>query len=107
MAIDTPDSKKPPSGEKPKVIFIPTIEFFRKRYAAGTGDTDQRDLGVFKSYETKERFRQLQAELLWVKDGLVDEVVCDKVVGKTRKSRYQSYQNWARLMMLWAVSAKS
>lgn len=107
MAFDNPDSKETSEGRKPKVVFIPTIEFFRKRYAAGTGDTDQRDLGVFKSYETKERFRQLQSELQWVKEDLVDSAVCDKVIGKTRRSRYQSYQNWGRLMLLWAISARS
>ena len=88
------------------VMLVPTLEFYERSYAKSCDGNDQKALLTFKNYESKEKLRRLQAELQWVKESRVSEVVCDRVIGKKRKSRHQSYEHWAKLMLLWIVSKR-
>lgn len=97
------DSEGP--GEK-GVSFLPTLEYFQKTYGISMEGSDQKAVGVFKSYESQEKLRRLQNELSWIKDGKVSASACDRVVGKKRRAKYTSYQRWAQLMLLWLVQAR-
>ena len=106
----TPSSDKPPIGEENSdtgtVTLIPTLEDYQKRYAS-TIEEDKKAVVVFKTYESQEKVRRLQTELAWIKEGKVKESTCNRVIGKKRKGKYQSYSRWASLMLLWLSQHKN
>jgi len=85
---------------------LPTLEYFQKMYAKSMDGADQKAVKVFKDYESHEKTRRLQSELMWIKDGKVSDAACNRIIGKKRKSKYTSYQRWAELMLLWLASHK-
>jgi hypothetical protein len=87
------------------VKFIASIDYFEKLYGRAADGNDQKAVTNFKTFESKEKLRRLQMELQWVKNGKVAETVCNQVIGKKRKAKYQSYNHWAELMLLW-IAAK-
>ena len=92
-------------GEK-SVGILPTLDYFQKTYAGTMDGADQKAVGVFKSYESQEKLRRLQAELIWIKDGKVTSAACDRLVGRKRKAKHGSYTRWAELMLLWITQHK-
>ena len=94
-----------PSEEKGGT-YTPTIEYYHKTYAISCGGDDQRAVRIFRDYESHEKLRRLQMELQLVKDGKVSGRVCDRLIGKKRKGRYNSYERWGQLMLLWLTSKK-
>ncbi|OVE80043.1 hypothetical protein BVY02_01600 [bacterium J17] len=93
-------------GPGGSIAFLPTIKYYEKLYGISLGQNDQKAVTVFADYEPKEKLRRLQTELLWVKEGRATEAACDTVIGKKRKHRYRTYEQWARLMLLWIASIK-
>ena len=85
---------------------LPTLEYFQKMYGKMMDGADQKAVGVFKDYESHEKLRRLQAELMWIKDGKASESACNRIIGKKRKSKYQSYNHWAELMLVWISQHK-
>lgn len=85
---------------------LPTLEYFQRTYSKSMEGADQKAVGVFKDYETAEKTRRLQNELMWIKDGKVSESTCNRIIGKKRKSKYQSYNRWAELMLIWLATHK-
>ena len=106
--VDNFDSQNKKSGQNESVptALTPTIDFYEKKYSKGMDQNDQKAVSVFKNYESKEMFRRLQNELLLVKQGKVAESTLDLVVGKKTQTRYGSYQKWAEIMLLWAMSKR-
>ena len=95
-----------PVGSPSLVTSIPTIKYYRDMYAPASDANDQKGVAAFKMFESMEKVRRLQRELEYVKGGKVSNTVLDKTLGKQRMSRYQDYENWARLMLLWITQAK-
>lgn len=91
--------KKDGKAASKDIAFIPTIEYFHKMYAVSM--EDQKAVRVFKEYESHEKLRRLQSELTWVKNGDVSEKAMERVIGKKRAHKFQGYQHWAELMMIW------
>ncbi|MCB0358221.1 MAG: hypothetical protein KDD44_01245 [Bdellovibrionales bacterium] len=77
-----------------------------RSYGKSFEGNDPKAVNAFKMYETDEKVRRLQTELVWLKNGRVDPKVCDAVIGRTRAVKYQSYQHWAELCLHWLSSAK-
>lgn len=85
---------------------LPTLIYYHKTYALSLGENDQKAVGVFKSYESHEKLRRLQNELVAVKNGHASTKACEVAIGKKRLGKYQKYEYWAELMLLWVASAK-
>ena len=85
---------------------LPTIIYYEKTYAKSLGGNDQKAVGVFKSFESQERLRRLQSELIAIKNGHASDKACEVAVGKKRLAKYQKYEDWAALMLLWLTTAK-
>jgi len=83
------------------VGFLPTLEYFQKTYGKTMEGSDSKAVKVFRDYESQEKLRRLQSELTWVKDGKASRVACERVIGKKRKAKYNSYERWAELMLIW------
>lgn len=76
------------------------------RIYGSAGVTDQRAVHDFMECETSESIRSLQAELSAVVSGRFSIEVFDKTVGVKRRQLHNSYQDWARSMLLWIASYK-
>ena len=95
------------SGDPAATIkLIPTIDYFQKNYGRSLEGNDQKAVRVFRDYEPKEKLRRFQHELQQIKDKRVSENVLHAVVGKKRMHKYQGYDRWASLMLMWIVSKK-
>ncbi len=95
--------------EKPKeeiIRLIPTVKELLQYYGSGSAIDDQKAVGNFKRFESDEKSRRLQNELVWIKDNYVKEELCESIIGVKRKARAGTYQEWARRMLLWLVEAR-
>ena len=81
------------------IAFIPTIDYLIKNYAKSSSSDDQKAARVFLDFESREKLQRLRNELVHVKNGQVNPSVLDQVIGLSRKSRYQSYENWASIVL--------
>ncbi|HQH26965.1 MAG TPA: hypothetical protein PLP17_06175 [Oligoflexia bacterium] len=80
---------------------LPTIRDYMRTYGASLEGNDLKAVKVFRDYESHERLRRLQGELILVKNDKVPEETCDAIIGKKRRSKYQTYAAWASLMLQW------
>lgn len=97
--LDTPTS----TGS---ITATPTLRYYQKRYALSLSENDQKAIRLFKEYESLEMIRRLQAELQAVATGQVYEQTLFANIGKKRKGRYGTYEEWAKLMLIWLAQAK-
>jgi hypothetical protein len=94
------------SAELKPVVSIPTIDYFEKTYGRSMEGNDQKAVKVFAEYETKEKIRRLQNELIWIKEGRVPDTTLKAIIGGKRKARYQGYNQWASRMLLWLAAKR-
>jgi len=71
-----------------------------------SGAPDQRAAEIFMDCETRESITMLQNELRSVAAGRYKESVMDSVLKPARRSKHGSYEEWARLMLLWISNYK-
>lgn len=100
-----PDVSMEPGSEK-YLRHMPTLHYWHKTYGVSLGGQDQKAARVFRDYESQEKVRRLQTELMSIKDGRVADEILDVVLGKKRKSKYGGYEKWAALMLLWLANYK-
>jgi hypothetical protein len=86
--------------EQGKALALTSLDYFEKTYGSTFKSDEKRALQVFKDFESKERLMRLQRDLIAVKDNKVSEAICDQVIGKSRIAKFQSYSNWAKIMLL-------
>ncbi len=86
------------------INILPTLDYFQKTYSRSMEGMDQKAVVAFATYESHEKVRRLQNELSWVKDGKVSGSACDRIIGKKRKGKFESYEHWAKLMLLWLAT---
>ena len=89
------------------VAAVPTILYYQRTYAGSLANNDQKAVGVFKQYESHEKLRRLQNELVAVKNSKVRESSLERVLGVKRRMQHRSFEHWAELMLLWITTAKS
>lgn len=81
------------------------IPYLLKTYASSTGD-DRRAVENFMYCEGAETVSSLRAELTGILQCRAEDSLLDKLVGPDRKARHGTYQEWAKLMLLWMASHK-
>lgn len=97
----TKDIDKRESESNPTIKFIPSLEYYFRMYASGMEGNDEKACRVFKEFEPKEKVRRLQNELSWIKNSQVSLEVLERIVGKKRFLKYETYESWAAIMLLW------
>ncbi len=104
---DSPDEEFQFEEPSEKAIrSVPTLHYWHKTYAKSMGGQDQKAVHLFKEYESQEKLRRLQQELMSMKDNQVSEMILDQILGKKRKMKYAGYHKWAALMLLWIAQYK-
>ncbi|MCO6432586.1 MAG: hypothetical protein J5J00_17170 [Deltaproteobacteria bacterium] len=71
-----------------------------------SGAEDRRAVSDFVTIEPAETVASLRNELASIAKGMYDDRLMSQVVGAKRKDRHGSYQEWARLMLMWMANAK-
>ena len=104
--LEHEQAELPTESETPVVKLIPTVDYFQKNYGRSLEGNDPKAVRVFRDYEPRERLRRLQHELQLIKENKVSPDVLHAVVGKKRMHKYQGYDRWASLMLMWIVSKK-
>lgn len=88
------------------VPILKNVKLWADNYGkAGTGD--QRAATDFMICEQVDAVNSLRSELVAIKNGQIPDETLDVLVGKPRKIRHETYQEWARLMLLWMANAKT
>jgi len=59
----------------------------------------------FREIEAAEALASLRTELRIISTGNFNEQVIDQIVGRDRKLRYGSYQDWAKLILVWLAAS--
>lgn len=83
------------------ITAVPTLLYYQKRYGLSCSNNDQKAVRMFKEYESMEKVRRLQAELMWVSSEQVYTPVLDNILGKTRRVKHDGYHKWGKLMLVW------
>ena len=82
-----------------QITNIPTVDYLIKNYAKSSNSEDQKASRIFLDFETREKLQRLRSELLHIKSGQVSQAVLDQTIGAARKVKYNSYENWAAVML--------
>lgn len=102
----TASSAKAGTPEDSTIVSVPTVDYFEKTYGRSMEGNDQKAVRVFREYETKEKIRRLQQELMWIKEKRVPDKTLKALIGDKRRSRYQGYDQWAARMLLWLAAKR-
>jgi hypothetical protein len=86
--------------------FFPHLKQFVSVYAP-PGVDDQRAIQTFMDCETTESIGTLRNEIRAIASGNFHGPSLDLVLGKGRFSKHGSYDNWAKLALLWMANYKS
>ena len=81
------------------------VRFWIQNYCQGDMD-DKRNLENLIICEGDEILKPFRLQLHSIAQGLYDEELMDQLAGKKRKVKHGSYENWARLILLWAGEMK-
>ena len=88
------------SDKKENIPTYKNLRYFSKQY--GRKEVlDQRAAQDFVEVEPDYIVKSLKAELLGILHGKYNDKTMDALVGLPRKVRHGSYEEWARLMLLW------
>ncbi len=71
------------------------------------GLPEQKAVEVFMDCETREMISSFRNEIQGIAQGNFQEESLDKIVGVSRKIKFGSYQEWAKLILLWIANYKS
>lgn len=85
---------------------FPKIAYWVQHYG-GAEISDQRSVQDFMECEPREAVASLKNDLVLLSQGVPDESALDPIIGLKRKLRHNSYQEWAKMMLLWMASYKS
>ena len=104
---ETPPEKEAPNESQPAILkLLPAIQQYQKTYANSCGNNDAKAIKLFKEYESRDKLQRLRTELIAVSQGRAAEPVCNKLIGLTRKSKYNGYDKWA-LMALGVLNSRT
>ncbi len=71
-----------------------------------SGIPDQKAVENFIECETREQVNLLRFELELMAQGNFRQESLDQIVGVKRRVRHESYEAWAKLMLLWIAGYK-
>jgi hypothetical protein len=81
------------------------VYYWVQNYGQG-GIPDNRAVENFMECETREQVSLLRFELELMAQGNFKQENLDKLVGVKRRVKHQSYDGWAKLMLLWISEYK-
>ena len=82
------------------------LRMWIREYSRSVGE-DQRAIQDFMECETTEAVKALQAELYQIRQGNYLDEALEKLVGKPRKEKFGTYEEWAKMMLMWIASYKA
>lgn len=82
------------------------IPYWIQNYG-NAGIPEQKAVEVFMDCETREMINSFRSEIQGIAQGNFQEESLDKIVGTNRKIKFGSYQEWAKLVLLWIANYKS
>ena len=85
--------------------FFKSVTYWYKTYA-NPGITDQRAVETFMDCESAEAANGLRAELRAIATGNYTEQALDVALGASRRVRHKTYDEWARMMLIWMANYK-
>ena len=94
-----PPLQTPTEEDKFPVKALPTIDRYMKIYGKSCDGNDRKGAGLFKEYEPADQLQRLVRELHAVRTNKAPEALCERIIGKSRKSKYESYSRWATMMI--------
>lgn len=96
----TDDAQQHPGQpESFQVKALPTLEKYQRLYGKTCDGNDRKAMKLFKEYESRESLQRLTRELHAISTMKVADELCERVVGKTKKAKFESYAKWARMML--------
>lgn len=81
------------------------LRYFIDTYGK-SGIPDQRAVQDFMDCETAESVNSLRGELIGMTNQKYKEEIMDVLLTQKRKALFESYDNWARLMLQWIAGYK-
>lgn len=81
------------------------IRYWAEHYAH-PGVSDQSSVENAMICESDEFLRPFQAQLNSIIQGSFDEQALDRILTTNRRQRHGSYENWAKLMLMWIQGVK-
>lgn len=76
------------------------------RNYGSAGIPDQRAIETFIDCETDEMIAATRSELTAVTSGKFTEAIMDQCIGASRRLKYGTYIEWAKMMLLWIANYK-
>lgn len=83
-----------------------TVKYWLENYAPSISD-DRRAMQEFMECETDELIRSLRTELYSMSQGNYDNDILTKLIGRGRLAKYSTYDEWAKLALLWISENKN
>ena len=83
---------------------LPNLDFYQKTYGKSCGNNDDRAGRVFKEYENNDRIKRVKAELIAISQSKVSPELCERIMGKTRKAKFGTWEKWA-IMLINVISS--
>ena len=82
------------------------VVFWVQQYGS-SGAPDQRGIETFKDCETTEAVKILHNELRGIMAGNYKMESMDALIGVKRRVKHGSYEEWAKIMLLWLANYKT
>jgi hypothetical protein len=97
--------KKRDGDDDEKKYYYKQVNYWLQMYG-NSGIPDQRAVETYIDCETSEAVQSLRNELIGISRGNYQDAPFDVSVGVKRRVRHGTYQEWARLMLLWMANYK-
>ncbi len=81
------------------------VFYWVKNYGV-PGVPDKKAVENFVACEIHAKVQALRGQLYTIAKGKYDEKILDQQIGQSRKKRHGSYEEWAKMMLLWLSSAR-
>lgn len=81
------------------------VQYWVQNYGVA-GIPDQKAVENYIECETREQVNMLRFELELMAQGNYKQETLDQLVGVKRRLRHESYDAWAKLMLLWIAGYK-
>lgn len=81
------------------------VQYWVQNYGLA-GIPDQKAVENYIECETREQVNMLRFELELMAQGNYKQETLDQLVGVKRRFRHESYDAWAKLMLLWIAGYK-
>jgi len=89
----------------PNTRIFKNLTYWAQTYGI-SGAEDKKCVEDFMECETDEAIRALRAELYTISQSKFDKDYLDQMVGVKRSKRHGSFEEWAKIMLLWMASYK-